>query len=560
MTPTPDTPQPTGLAAVDALLQPFNRSDAPGLVVGIARAGRILYRRGVGLASIEQGVTMSPRTRVRIASTSKQFTCLAVLLLAEDGLLDIDDLVYRHLPELTVLHPAGPTLRQLMQHLGGWRTDLPSVAQGLALLPAADWSEPIADPNRELNFEPGTRMMYSNTGYQLLARVVERVSGRSFEDFLRERIFAPLRMHDTESLTSDLEIRPGMAMQYQAQPASVGGGLRRGIYPSELRGSGSLVSTVDDMLRWLAHLRSPSKLVGSPDSWSRMIERPTLSTGVRLPYALGLIRHDYRGVEVIQHSGAVLGATTQMITVPAHGLDIVILVNGAPVSPVALAFQIIDALLGDALGEPSVHVPAEPHAALLGRRYHSPETGAVFGLEDAGGKLALSWLGGRGIPLRQIDGAAVVPCEDSALSPLALSLEELAGKTVPQVLTLDDGGRLLRCALLPEQAPSIASLAPSLVGRYLAPDLAIEVPVEIEGEGADMQVVVRLHGPHGRSAYRLEPLSSDVMLALPTDGLFAGMGGASIVNIDREGDRVVGLRLDAPRLSRLRFIREEALA
>ena len=560
MTTIPASPSVSGLAAVDALLQPFNRGDAPGLVVGVARAGKILYRRGVGLASIEQGVTMSPRTRVRIASTSKHFTCLAVLLLAEDGLLDIDDLVYRHLPELAMLHPAGPTLRQLMQHTGGWRTDLPSVAQGLALLPTADWSLPIADPNRELNFAPGTRMMYSNTGYQLLARVVERLSGRSFEDFLRERIFAPLRMHDTESLTSDLEIRPGMAMQYQALPASVGGGLRRGLYPSELRGSGSLVSTVDDMLRWLAHLRGPDRIVGSAASWASMIERPTLSTGVRLPYALGLIRHDYRGVEVIQHSGAVLGATSQMITVPEHELDIVILVNGAPVSPVALAFQIIDALLGDALGAPSVHVPTEPHAALLGRRYHAAETGAVFGFEDAGGKLALSWLGGRGMPLRQIGGAAVVPCEDSALSPLALSLEELAGGTAPPVLTLDDGGHLLRCVLLSEQAPSSASLAPALIGRYRVPDLRIEVPVEVEGEGPSAQILVRLHGPHGYGVYRLEPLSSDVMMAMPTDGLFSGMGGASVVNIDRDGDRVVGLRLDAPRLSHLRFIREEQSA
>ncbi len=560
MTSTQNSAPPSGLAAIDALLQPFNRSDAPGLVVGIARGGQTLYRRGVGLASIEQGVAMSPRTRVRIASTSKQFTCLAVLLLAEDGLLDIDDVVYRHLPELPLLHPAGPTLRQLMQHLGGWRTDLPTVAQGMAILPKADWTQPLPDPNRELNFEPGTRMIYSNTGYQLLARVIERLSGQRFEDFMRERIFVPLGMHDTESVTSDLDILPGMAMQYQALPAAAGGGLQRGIYPSELRGSGSLVSTIDDMLRWLAHLRSPHKRVGSAASWAQMIELPRLSTGMRLPYALGLMRHDYRGLEVIHHAGAVMGATSQMITVPSQAVDIMIMVNGAPVSPVALGFQIIDALLGDALGAPPAHVPAEAHASLVGRHYHAAATGAVFGFEDVGGKLALNWLGSRGMPLRMMGREALLPCEDSALNPLSFALEELGGETAPEQLTLSDGGHLLHCSLLPRQPPASAALADALVGRYRVPDLQTEALIEIEGTGDALQILLRLQGAHGRCAYRLRPLSSEVLQAFPADALFAGIGGAGIINIDRQAGRVAGLRLDAPRLRHLHFIREEAAA
>jgi len=547
---------PTALAAVDALLQPFNRGDAPGLVVGIARSGQTLYRRGVGLASIEQGVAMSPRTRVRIASTSKHFTALAVLLLAEDGQLSIDDLVYQHLPELPVLHPAGPTLRQLMQHTGGWRTDLPAVAQGLALLPKADWTQPQPDPNRALNFEPGSRMIYSNTGYQLLARVIERLSGQRFEDFLRERIFTPLGMHDTESLASDLEIRPGLAMQYQAQPPAAGGGLQRGIYPGELRGSGSLVSTVDDMLRWLAHLRSPLKTVGSPASWAQMIELPTLSTGTRLPYALGLIRHDYRGVEVIHHAGAVLGATSQMITVPGHELDIMIMANGAAVSTVGLGFQIIDALLGDALGAPVEHVPAAGYAAVLGQRYHAATTGAVVGFEDVGGKLALGWIGSRGLPLRREGNEALLACEDVALNPVTVALDQLAGDTAPNAITISDGGHRLHCERLPDAPPTGAALAAALAGRYRVPDLATEAHMALEGE----VLVMRLQGEHGRNAYRLQPLSADVLLATPFDALFAAIGGGGILNIERAGQQVSGLLLDAPRLRRLRFIREDIAA
>lgn len=558
MTSSSDSPSSAALTAIDALLQPFNRSDAPGLIVGIARAGRTIYRRGVGLASIEQGVAMAPRTRVRIASTSKHFTSLAVLLLAEEGRLDIDDLIYRHLPELPVLHPAGPTLRQLMRHTGGWRTDLAAVAQGLAVLPKADWTQPLHDPNRELSFEPGSRMIYSNTGYQLLARVIERLSGQRFEDFMSERIFAPLGMRDTESLTSDLEIRAGMAMQYQAMPPAAGGGLQRGIYPGELRGSGSLVSTIDDMLRWLAHLRSPNKTVGSAASWAQMLELPTLSTGTALPYALGLFRHPYRGVEVIHHSGAVLGATSQMITVPSHALDIMIMVNGAPVSPVALGFQIIDALLGEALGAAVEHVPAAAHAAVLGRRYHAAQTGAVLGFEDVGGKLAIAWLGGRGVPLRRNGGEALLACEDTALNPLSFALDQLSGTTAPDAITISDGGHPLRCERLPDAPPTPAALASALVGCYRMPDLEIDTHIALEGDEGPL--VMRLQGEHGHSAYRLQPLSADVLLATPHDALFAGIGGGGIFNVEREGGRVTGLRLDAQRLRRLRFTRKERAA
>jgi len=551
MTPS-DTPSPTGLAAIDALLQPFNRSDAPGLIVGIARGGQAIYRRGVGLACIEQGVAMSPRTRVRIASTSKHFTSLALLLLAEEGRLDIDDLIYQHLPELPKLHPEGPTLRQLMQHTGGWRTDLAAFVNGLALEPVADWSLPLRTPHTALNFQPGSRMVYSNAGYQLLARVIERISGQAFGDFLQARIFAPLGMLDTESLTSDFEVRPGMALQYQVQP---GGGLRRGMYPGELRGSGSLVSTIDDMLRWLAHLRSPVKTVGSAASWARMLELPTLSTGMAMPYGLGLFRHPYRGVEVIHHAGAVLGATSQMITVPSHELDIMVMSNGAPVSTVALGFQIIDALLGDAhLGAPVEHLPSAGHEALLGQRYHAAASGAVIGFDAVAGKLAMSWFGGRSAPLRREGDSAVLASEDSALNPVSISLEQLQCERTPEALLISDGGHLLRCERLPDVAPG--GLGEQLVGRYRAPDLEAEAHVELDGE----LITLHLQGQRGRNAYRLKPLSADVFLADALDPMLAAIGGSGLINVDREAGRVTGLRLDTTRLRQLRITREKDLA
>ena len=548
-----------GLAAVDALLQPFNRSDAPGLVVGIAHDGRVVHRRAVGMASLEHGVALAPSTRVRIASTSKHFTALAVLLLAEDDKLDVDDLIYQHLPELPVLSSAGPTLRQLMRHTGGCREDLSTIAHGLALEPAEDWTKPAHSLQSELNFEPGNRMIYSNGGYQWLARVVERVSGQRFDRFLQERIFAPLGLLDTESVASDFDIRPGKAAQYQALPAAAGGGYRRGMYPGELRGSGSLVSSVDDLLRWLAHLRSPVKTVGSAASWAQMLEPAVLSTGTVVPYGLGLMHHAYRGVEVIHHAGAVLGATSQMITVPGHALDIVILANGASVSTVALGFQIIDALLGDVhLGPPIEHASAMALPAVVGQRYHAAATGAVLQFENVGGKLALSWMGSRATPLRQDGDSVWLACEDVALNPISISLAALGGagkgEGAPGMLMVSDGGNLLHCERLHDEPPATDTLAAALAGAYRVPDLAADAWVERDASGLSL----RLQGPHGRNTYCLQILSADVLLAIPVDPLLGTLVGNAIVNVDRAAGRVVGLRMDLPRIRHLRFLRRSS--
>ena len=201
--PLPDTAaaEAAALAAIDALVAPFNRGDAPGMVIGIARNGRLLYRRAVGMASLEMGVANTPTTRMRIASTSKHFTALAVLLLAEDGLLDVEDPVQKHLPEMPALSANGPTLRHLLAHTSGWRghDELWAIAHGLTFTEPGPGLPAMARQS-ELNFEPGTQMVYSNGGYHLLAKIVERVSGQSFNDFLKARIFGPLNMPDTASV------------------------------------------------------------------------------------------------------------------------------------------------------------------------------------------------------------------------------------------------------------------------------------------------------------------------------------------------------------------------
>jgi hypothetical protein len=230
-----------------------------------------------------------------------------------------------------------------------------------------------------------------------------------------------------------------------------------------------------------------------------------------------------------------------------------IMANGAPVSTVALGFQIIDALLGDAhLAAPVQPLPSADFGALLGKRYHAVATGAVIGFEAVAGKLALSWFGARSAPLRREGAHAVLASEDSALNPVSIALDQLQGDVAPAALTISDGGHLLHCEQLPDAPPAdAADLGQQLSGRYRAPDL--EADARIDGDRTS--ITLALQGPRGHNSYRLKPLSADVLLAEALDPMLAAIGGNGVVNVDREGARVTGLRLDTTRLRQLRITR-----
>src|SRR5580704_16938121 len=319
------TPAKTVAEQLDALFAPWNRTDEPGLVVGVVKDGATIYRRGFGMASLESGAANTPQTRMRIGSTSKHFTCLLALLLAEDGKLDMDAPIRIYVPELT--GPGGdPTLRQLVQHRGGSRCylDLGFVGHGMSVPPrGAALAAQVRQSGR--NFAPGTAMIYNNGGYHLVSIAIERVGGAPFEEQLKARLYDVVGMPDTASIPSDHDITPGIAAMHTP---GRGGRWRRGLFPSEeVRGEGAIVSTIDDMLRWMAHLRS-RRLFGSAATWSALTELPVYADGSLGVYALGLIINDYRGLRTVQHSGGVMGGTCQMLALPNDGLDVIILANG----------------------------------------------------------------------------------------------------------------------------------------------------------------------------------------------------------------------------------------
>jgi D-aminopeptidase len=504
------TSTPTLTARLDALFKPWNRSDAPGFVVGVARHGEVLYRRGFGLASIEHAKANTPSIRMRIGSTTKQFCALAILLLREDGKLELDRRVRTYLPELAGV--AGePTLRQLLHHTGGLRD--PTYAmflQNRGTYAHAPEGSNLGLLGRftERNFAPGESIAYSNAGYYLLSRVIERLAGTSLDTFFGQRLFEPLGLRDTILLRSDLAIVPNVASLHLPQPD---GSWRRGIYPTdELLGSGGLISTVDDMLAWSAHARSARKIVGSTESWALMLERPRFGEGegVESDYCLGLVRETHRGVELLQHAGATLGSQCQLLTVTQHGLDIVVMSNRMDGAAPALAIKILEAVLEPQLQPPKKPASPDDFAALQGR-WFCARTRTLIGVERI--KLPS---GGEGMMLHMHHAPAGLLLDAGGVPTRRLAgTEPVEFRNVPagagplSELQVHVCGRAERFERLPPEPPAAAELAAQLCGRYRYAEFGAEVAIVLDGGKLHLDFLP----PWGRAQWELAPLSSDVV-------------------------------------------------
>jgi D-aminopeptidase len=535
------------IQALDEIFGFAHRRDAPGLIVGVALKGRTLYRRGFGLASVQHGVANLPTTRVRIASISKHFTSLACLLLAEEGKLDIDAPASRYLPELPALATM-PTLRQFMAHTSGYRCTLEmgALANGLTPQPPG-WQLSAMARQTDLHFAPGAGQIYCNGTYHLLSLVIERVSGASYETFLKRRIFTPLGMHDTDSIADDTEMVPRLASPHIRSPE---GRWQRPVSDSELRGDGGIVSTIDDMLRWMAHMNG-GKVVGNEATWRQLLEPVTLTNGLRSVYTLGLRRHRYRGVEVIHHSGGLFGLNAQMLTVPEHRLDIIIFVNGAPVRATELAGKVLDAVLSSAhLVPPRKKAAAAGYPQLAGAFYRGV-SGLFIGFEQVDGKLALSLFNLPAAPVLYEEGDSLqVGFEDVGMGPLVFeksNLQAIDGGA-PDSLPVTVAGTpetLQRLGNKPSATPLSAAY---LSGRYVCAALAAEARFIEEDTGHTL----RLRGDY--SAERrltLTPHSSTDFAAIEPGG-----GGARfVISIDSVKGQLQGFWVDSYRARRLRFDR-----
>ena len=311
--------------------------------MGVIRDGEFVLRRGYGMANLEYGIALSPESVFRIGSTSKQFTAAAVLLLAQEGKLSLDDDVRDHLPELNDFGTP-VTIRHLMHHTSGYRDYL--TLASLAGLRNDDYYTDddlfeMLSRQRELNFMPGDEYLYSNSGYWLLSQVVERASGKSLKEYAAEKLFAPLGMNSTHFHDDHTEIVPDRASGY----APTRDGFRISMTTLPMIGDGGVFTTVDDLLRWDQNFYDSS--VGGPELIEQMLSTGRLNDGEALTYASGLTVTTYRGLNIVSHGGSFVGFRAEMIRFPDERVSVACLCNRSDANPSQLARQVADVYLGD---------------------------------------------------------------------------------------------------------------------------------------------------------------------------------------------------------------------
>ena len=367
---------------VDAVFGDFDSTVSPGCALAVFREGRTLYRRGYGMADLDHDVPITPATPFHVASVSKQFTAAAVLLLGQEGKLSLDDDVRRYVPELPDFGNA-VTLRQMIHHtsglrdqwdmlgLAGWRYSLDLITDEDVLS--------VVSRQRGLNFHPGERFLYCNTGYTLLAQVVKNVSGRSFREFTDERIFHPLGMERTHFRDDHAEVVRGQALGYT--PASGPSPFRLSVTNFDTVGATSLVTTAEDLGRWDSNFDDPR--VGGPELVRSLVEPGRLADGTPTPYAAGLVLGRYRGLRTVGHGGSDAGYRAYILRFPDERVTIACLCNLSTADPTTRVRQVADVLLAGRLGPPDVTTAAtEPRAFGLAQDRLAALTGLYWSREE----------------------------------------------------------------------------------------------------------------------------------------------------------------------------------
>jgi CubicO group peptidase (beta-lactamase class C family) len=341
---TPSLPSLT-----DRLFAAWDRPDSPGCAVGIIQDGALVYVRGFGRASLEHDLPITGQTVFDIASTSKQFTAACIALLIEDGRLALDDDVRQHIPELPDLG-VSVTVAHLLHHTSGWRDYL--TLFDLAGYREADYfDEPellaMLGRQQALNFVPGARYDYSNTGYYLLGVLVERLSGQSPARFAHDHIFTPLGMTRTWFQDDHTRIVPGRSTGYS--PAAAGG-YRTDMTTLDVVGDGGLLTCVEDLARWDRVFYDNPLGRGGPALIELMTTPGRLADGEPVPYGFGLDLVPYRGLTCISHGGWFVGYRSEMMRFPQQRFTVICLANAGSINPTRLCAQVADLWLAEAMG------------------------------------------------------------------------------------------------------------------------------------------------------------------------------------------------------------------
>jgi CubicO group peptidase (beta-lactamase class C family) len=346
----------TPAGKVDQLLASVRATD-PGVVAAVVRDGRIVYQNGWGLANLTHGVPFKVDTRTNIGSTSKQFTAFAILLLAEQKKLSLDDDVRKHIPELKDFgQPV--TIRHLLTHTSGYREFLNALALTGRRIDMGDYidrAEVVELIKRQptLQNAPGAEFNYNNSGFSLLSTIVERAGGKPFPEWMQENVFKPLGMSNTLVRATPGQVIANSSQGYVAAP----GGYREAQDIGGSMGAGGIYTTVGDLAKWIQNFHTQK--VGPRGFFEQMTTRNVLTKGDTSAYGLGLFVDKWQGLKRVHHGGADIAHRSALVYFPELDAGVIVQSNNASFSSDRYAAQIAEIFFADRINK----APATPVAA-----------------------------------------------------------------------------------------------------------------------------------------------------------------------------------------------------
>ena len=332
------------IEAIDLLFKKWDSPNSPGAAIGIIQNGKMLYSKGYGSANLEHDVPNTSQTAFSIASNSKQFTAACIILLSQQGKLDLNQSLYSIFPEFPE-YAKTISIRNLLHHTSGLR-DYAQLAYLSGLRPDDFYNDKDIMKwlvsQKGLNFPAGKEHLYSNSGYWLMGRIVQKVSGLSLAKFAQQQIFKPLGMSNTQFLDNNSTLVKNRASGYAPIRS---GGFMNLISTQENVGAGGIFATVEDIKKWDDEFYKHT--VFKNTFWKLMTTQGVLNNGEILDYASGLELKKYKGLKTIDHGGRDPGYWSNIIRFPEQKFTVVVFTNRSDAVATPLSHQIADIFLKD---------------------------------------------------------------------------------------------------------------------------------------------------------------------------------------------------------------------
>ena len=534
-------PAPSLGTRVDAVFSGWNSTNSPGCAISVVKDGTIVYAQGYGMANLDHDVPIRTDTVFHVASVSKEFAAAAIALLSLEGKLSLDDPIQKHLPwvadfghEITIRnlvhHNSGLRDQWSLLGMSGWRYSKDQITNDDVIY--------LIERQRDLNFVPGERYLYSNTGYTLMGLIVKKVSGQSLREFTTKRIFEPLGMMRTHFRDDFSEIVKDQAFGYRWDDDTKA--FHTSVTNFDTVGATSLLTTVEDMARWDRNFIDP--VVGGQVLLDLMHQRGILNDGEPQNYAFGLVHGTYRGLSTVGHGGADAGYRSHFVRFPDQGYSFVTLCNLAQTNPGRLARDVADIYIEQHLEPVTEEAAAEmtPVAltdeaiARIEGTYFSEEMALVLRVRRDEEGLRLNFGGRPAEMIHTGDGRFAIPEMDRMMrfEPATDAVQRVRFWIVGE----DD------------DADSAMKLAPSemgegaleeFVGNYSSPELPVTYHIDLQEEQLTIHWLKRAPRP---------------LTLISADWLAGDDVGSLRFRRDASG-RIAGFTLDSGRVRNFRFER-----